>query len=30
MKTCPNCGSEEFDGIECPDCGFDASEVDIY
>lgn len=28
---CPNCSSTEYEeGDACPDCGFDASEIDIY
>lgn len=27
-KYCPNC-KKEWDGIECNNCGFDVSEVDI-
>lgn len=28
-KKCPNCKSK-FNGIECYECGFDATEIDIY
>jgi len=27
--TCPGCGTT-LKGGECPECGFDATEVDIY
>ena len=29
IKKCPNCGYLGFDG-DCPDCSFDATEIDIY
>lgn len=27
--TCPNCKSK-YNGTDCPKCGFDATEIDIY
>ena len=27
--TCPNCGSTDFDGIDCYNCGFDATCYDV-
>ena len=29
IRTCPNCGSHNFDGLDCEDCGFDATAYDI-
>lgn len=29
IKKCPNC-KEKWNGHECKNCGFDATEVDIY
>jgi len=28
-SKCPNCGTTPFNG-DCANCGFDATEIDIY